>query len=87
MLSQAPILQVAVYVVVALGVAVMLTPVAPVLHVIVPPTHPAAVNVTGVPLHIVLDGDTEIDSGVVLFPTLTVTLPGALSHLPGAFLI
>ena len=64
----------------------MLAPVAPVLQVIVPPVQPAAVSVTLVPLQTMFEGDNVIVGAVVLFPTLTVTLPGALSHLPVAFL-
>lgn len=42
----------------------MLAPVAPVLQVIVPPLHPAAVNVTFVPAHTVDDGLTVIVGAV-----------------------
>lgn len=67
---------------VAFGVTVIELATAPVLHVIVPPTQPDAVKVTCVPAHMVEAGLTEIVGGVVLLPTLTVTLPAGLSHLP-----
>jgi hypothetical protein len=83
-LSQVPILQVAEYVVVPVGVTTTLLPVAPVLQVTVPPAQPVAVSVTLPPAHTVPDGDAAIVTGCVLLPTLTVTLAGALSHLPVA---
>lgn len=58
----------------------------PLLHVIIPPVQPVAVKVTCVPAHTVEEGLTEIVGGVVLLPTLTVTLPAGLSHLPVAAL-
>lgn len=65
----------------ALATTMMLAPVAPVLHVIVP-AQPAAVSVTEVPAHTVDDGLTVMVGATALLPTVTVTLPGALSHLP-----
>lgn len=86
-LTHLPILQMAVYVVVVAGVTVMLRPVAPVDHEIIPPSQPAAERVTLLPgqiwsyAQVITGGVTEIttivlatDGPLTQFSTLQVAV-------------
>lgn len=79
-LAQIPILQVAVYVAVAVGVTIICAPVAPVLHIIVP-AQLVAVSVTG----LLPQTDTSLDViiGVVgVFTIIVIGLDSTLVQLP-----
>ena len=78
-LTQSPTLQVAVYVVVALGDTVIDAPVAPVDQVTVP-VQPVAVSVALPPTQMV--SDEQVITGGSTLITWIVFVPASLTHLP-----